>query len=825
MQIEILESSFGLLAPRGSELVARFYERLFEQYPEVKPMFRHVDMAKQEKALLGALALVIKSLRSPDVLIPTLKQLGKKHEGYGTKPEHYDAVRLTLIEVMKEMAGRAFTPKIARAWDEALQTIADVMTGTTATERGNTMKKTKVGGDEMVSAEVPAGSVQADQDKLRMRAIGGVSTAIMMIDRDLVINYANRATVDLIRKNEAEFKSVYPSFNVDGLIGTCIDIFHARPEHQRRMLSDERNLPHRADIRVGKLIFQINVTAIIDDAGHYVGNTLEWYDVTAIRAKENDVARLQNAVEGVTTAIMMIDRDFVITYVNEATRQLLARRESEIRKVFPKFSAATILGSNIDIFHKHPEHQRRMLSDPSVLPHSADIKLGTLTFQIKVSAIKDAAGKYVGNTMEWSDVTEQRDAERQIESLITSATAGRLDDRMDADRYEGFVKKVGLGVNSVMNAVVVPVREAIRVIEALAQGDLTASMAGDFSGEFATLRDQLNASMNTLKNTVLRITQSAQTINSAAMDISEGNANLNKRTQEQSSALEETAASLEEMTATVKQNAGNAMQANQLASGARDSAEKGGQVVNSAVSAMSAITEASKRVADIIGVIEQIAFQTNMLALNAAVEAARAGDQGRGFAVVAAEVRNLAQRSAGAAKEIKSLIQDSQEKVEQGAKLVNRSGETLQEIVGSVNKVSDIIGEINAASEEQASGIDQINSAVTSMDKGTQQNAAMVEEAAAAAESLSDQAREMSNLVSFFKVGDEPQEASVTAAAPARRGTAAVVSSNGRPRVVGTQTMSPATASRPRETSVATRPATNGSPSKTNGNDGGWNEF
>ncbi|HTU59229.1 MAG TPA: methyl-accepting chemotaxis protein, partial [Polyangiales bacterium] len=201
--------------------------------------------------------------------------------------------------------------------------------------------------------------------------------------------------------------------------------------------------------------------------------------------------------------------------------------------------------------------------------------------------------------------------------------------------------------------------------------------------------------------------------------------------------------------------------------GARDAAEKGGQVVGEAVSAMSAITDSSKKVADIIGVIEQIAFQTNMLALNAAVEAARAGDQGRGFAVVAAEVRTLAQRSASAAKEIKSLIQDSNEKVEQGAKLVNRSGETLTAIVTSVKKVSDIIGEIDAASEQQASGIDQINSAIAQMDKNTQQNAAMVEEATAAAESMTEQSRSLTELVRFFKVGESAERAAAPGKKPA----------------------------------------------------------
>jgi methyl-accepting chemotaxis protein len=296
--------------------------------------------------------------------------------------------------------------------------------------------------------------------------------------------------------------------------------------------------------------------------------------------------------------------------------------------------------------------------------------------------------------------------------------------------------------------------ELSAVIDGLSRGDLTTSMTGEYAGEHAALRDKMNATIGSLSTLVSQINQSAETISSGANDISEGTANLNTRTQEQSSSLEETASSLEELTATVKQNANNANQANQLASGARDAAEKGGQVVGAAVAAMSAITEASKKVADIIGVIEQIAFQTNMLALNAAVEAARAGDQGRGFAVVAAEVRTLAQRSASAAKEIKALIQDSQEKVEQGAKLVNRSGDTLHEIVGSVKKVSDIIGEIDAASDQQASGIDQINAAVAQMDKNTQQNAAMVEEATAAAESMTEQARSMAELVRFFRVSD-----------------------------------------------------------------------
>jgi methyl-accepting chemotaxis protein len=595
-------------------------------------------------------------------------------------------------------------------------------------------------------------------------ALDGTTVAVMTIDRDLIINYANRAAHELMRKYEPELRAAFPGFRADALIGACIDQFHKKPEHQRAMLAEPKRFPHVVDIHVGPLTFQIHVTAIMDSAGVHVGNTLEWQDVTAIRARESEVARLQAAVAAASTAIMMVDRNLVITYVNEATMRLLTRRELEIRKVFSRFEASKIVGTCIDDFHKRPEHQRKLLGDPANLPHQADIKVGELTFLIKVSAMLDAAGKYVGSALEWDDVTEQRDAQQQIQKLLAAASQGRLNERISAERYTGFLRNIAEGINGLMDRVVQPFTETKRVIGALASGDLSATMQGDYQGQFASLRDQLNSSMSTLSTMVQQIGDSAETISSGANDIAEGNSNLNTRTQEQSSALEETASSLEELTATVKQNANNANQANQLAAGAQDAAEKGGQVVSAAVTAMSAITEASKKVADIIGVIEQIAFQTNMLALNAAVEAARAGDQGRGFAVVAAEVRTLAQRSASAAKEIKALIQDSQEKVEQGAKLVNRSGETLSEILASVKKVGDIIGEIDAASEQQASGIDQINSAVAQMDKNTQQNAAMVEQATAAAESMTEQARSMAELVRFFKVSRAPQGKALQAA-------------------------------------------------------------
>ena len=275
------------------------------------------------------------------------------------------------------------------------------------------------------------------------------------------------------------------------------------------------------------------------------------------------------------------------------------------------------------------------------------------------------------------------------------------------------------------------------------------------TGEIATLCEGVNGLLDTMSSMISDISETSQTLRTAANEIATGNTDLSQRTEEQAASLEETAASMEELTATVRQNAENAQQANKLASSASDVAVKGGSVVAEVVQTMDGITQASRKIADIIGVIDEIAFQTNILALNAAVEAARAGDQGRGFAVVAAEVRNLAQRSANAAKEIKGLISDSVSKVESGSRLVDTAGKTMEEIVQSVKRVTDIMAEISAASQEQRGGIEQVNNAVTQMDKVTQQNAALVEEAAAAAKSMEDQTGAMAEMVGQFMLSEE----------------------------------------------------------------------
>jgi methyl-accepting chemotaxis protein len=346
------------------------------------------------------------------------------------------------------------------------------------------------------------------------------------------------------------------------------------------------------------------------------------------------------------------------------------------------------------------------------------------------------------------------EAVKETQQVLRAVLGGANDQRISTAGKSGQLKALADAVNSLIDSVLSSVGETQKVVQSAIDGDLTRriSLAGK-TGHFHALSMSVNSLIENIMGVVRDVKFAAGEVFGSSDEISRGNSNLSQRTEQQAAALEETASSMEEMTTTVKQNADNAAQANQLASAARSQAEKGGTVVSEAVLAMQSINVASKKIADIIGVIDEIAFQTNLLALNAAVEAARAGDQGRGFAVVASEVRSLASRSAAAAKEIKTLIQDSVGRVEHGTKLVDDSGHTLTEIVASVKKVSDIVSEIAQASSEQATGIEQVNKAVTAMDEGTQQNAALVEQASAAAESLLDQARQLDARMTKYQVG------------------------------------------------------------------------
>ncbi len=340
----------------------------------------------------------------------------------------------------------------------------------------------------------------------------------------------------------------------------------------------------------------------------------------------------------------------------------------------------------------------------------------------------------------------------EIERLVEAAVAGDFTVRGDAARFQFVFRDIVQSLNQLMSTADGGLHEVGSLLSAVADGDLNRRVEVELPGQFGRLASDANRTVEQLSQIVGQIRQGSDAISSAAAEIAAGNSDLSQRTEQQAASLEETASSMEELTSTVRQNADNARQANQLAIGAAEVAGQGGAVVGEVVQTMNAINASSKKIVDIIGVIDGIAFQTNILALNAAVEAARAGEQGRGFAVVAAEVRSLAQRSANAAKEIKALITDSVVKVEEGSELVDQAGKTMEEIVTSVKRVADIIADISAASQEQTAGIDQVNQAITQMDEGTQQNAALVEEASAAARSMEQQAEQLVQTVAVFRL-------------------------------------------------------------------------
>src|SRR5450830_506970 len=375
-----------------------------------------------------------------------------------------------------------------------------------------------------------------------------------------------------------------------------------------------------------------------------------------------------------------------------------------------------------------------------------------------------------------------------------------------------------LAVHFVLRGIVLrPLNEAVDLLDQVAKGDLSMTVMAPGSNEIGRLFSAIISMQQSLLNTVSRVRSSTAIINSGAKEIASGNLDLSSRTESQASSLQETAASMEQLTGTVKQNAENAQQANQLALSASQTAVKGGEVVSQVVDTMEAINASSKKIVDIISVIDGIAFQTNILALNAAVEAARAGEQGRGFAVVASEVRSLAQRSASAAKEIKGLISDSVEKVDSGSRLVEHAGQTMSEVVESVRRVTDIVSEISAASREQSEGINQVNQAITQMDAVTQQNAALVEQAAAAAQSLQMQAVTLADAVSIFRI-----DATQTANLSVRTATPAV-SVTPKKTVIAAVRTAPVVATAPAAVAaIAAKPARNTAPT---GSDEDWEQF
>lgn len=485
-------------------------------------------------------------------------------------------------------------------------------------------------------------------------------------------------------------------------------------------------------------------------------------EISNTREIATKALRVERALENVSSSVMLANNNLEIIFMNKSVQDLFKNAEEDIRRQLPNFDSSKLMGANIDQFHKNPAHQRNLLAKLDSV-FSSSLEVGGRHMNIVANPVKDADGSRVGVVVEWLDRTREVKIEQEIESIVESVKAGRLDQRLSLADKQGFFAKLSEGINELTDVIERAFADIGSTMESMAEGDLTNRITSDYQGVYLTCKNDINATIDKLSEIFGQVNESAIFINNSSQEIASGNNNLSQRAEQQAANLEQTAASMEQLTSTVKNNADNAQQANQVASNARELAEKGGNVVTAAVAAMQEINESSNKIADIIGVIDEIAFQTNLLALNASVEAARAGEQGRGFSVVATEVRNLAQRSATAARESKELIQNSVQKVRAGSEFVNQTGTALSEIVTGVKRVGDIVAAIANASVEQSAGIAQVNQAVSQMDEITQQNAALAEQASAASVSMSDLSTNMVELLSFFRLENQSTQAAPVA--------------------------------------------------------------
>ncbi len=549
------------------------------------------------------------------------------------------------------------------------------------------------------SGQQGVASEQSAVESARLKqALDVAATNVMVADEQLNIVYANHSLTAMLQLAEADIRKQLPHFSAATVIGTNIDVFHKNPAHQRGMLAALTGT-HKAALEIGGRRFQLIVNPIINEQGKRLGTVVEWQDQTdaiAARDREQQQAaenqRIKNALDKCSTNVMIANDTNEIVYMNESQLTMLQGNEAELRKTLPQFDTRTLLGQNIDIFHKNPAHQRNLLGGLT-RTHKAEIRVGELVFSLTANPILSTQGSRLGTVVEWKDRTAEAHAEAEISSLVDGATQGDLAQRMGVEGKTGFFKLLG---------------------------------------------EKFNQLIDTVSQTIVEVQAAASQLSMAAHQVSDTSQSLSMSASSQAASVEETSASLHEMASSIKQNSDNANITDGMATKAAKEALEGGDAVVRTVDAM-------KEIAKKISIIDDIAYQTNLLALNAAIEAARAGEHGRGFAVVAAEVRKLAERSQVAAQEIGHLAGSSVEQAEM-------AGTLLKQMVPSINRTSELVQEIAAASGEQSEGVTQISSAVEHLNSATQQNAAAAEELSATSEELSAQATRLQTLMAYFRL-------------------------------------------------------------------------
>lgn len=597
-------------------------------------------------------------------------------------------------------------------------------------------------------------------------ALDNSASNVLMLDNDVQIIYMNKAMLAAMTGASVARLDGEPNRSGKPM---SQDVFHFIAAYYRENQAKlKKHFSHLTSLEREEFVIDgdtyiVTTSPVTEHNGSRLGAVIEWKNITdellAQAQKEKELenqkieaqrnARIKQALDNVSTNVLVLDAEQTVIYQNDAITDLFKNREGELQR--------SVLGFDATKLHMQPAAKLVPTNAHDVTVFGAlrstveqEVEYGDLTFRITATPVLED-GETIGSVCEVVDRTEELLAEREVEALVEAAAFGDLTRRVTEEGKDGFLLKLASGLNTIMDTVSSAVKELGDVFEGMADGDLTHHVSGDYQGTFQKLKEDANKVVSELSTVVNQIRLSANTVATGANDIADGSHDLQQRSAQQTKSIEQASNNLKLISDSVRMQASDAAEANDIAAKTESLASNGGDVVNKAIEAMTEINQSSQKIADIISIIDEIAFQTNLLALNAAVESARAGEQGRGFAVVANEVRNLAQRSAKAAREITDLIKDSVQKVENGSSLVNASGETLKDIVGSVQQVSAMISSVSEKAREQSESVENVSGEVSSVDQGLQQNATVVDETVNGSKAMATQASEMLERLAFFK--------------------------------------------------------------------------
>ncbi len=554
-------------------------------------------------------------------------------------------------------------------------------------------------------------------------ALDNLHTNVFIADASLRLVYMNRRARATLQAVAGEVRK---AFNVDAnnLLGLSIHTFHSRPDEIEKILSNPANLPRKADLRFGDVVLETHINAVVGPGGEIVGYVVNWEEVGAARRAAAEAVVRNAMIESAPINILLADRNLNIVYANPATLKNLR----PLAHLLPA-PVDELVGSNIDMFHKNPALQRKLLAGPKGLPVRSVIAVGDQSLDLLVSAVYDEHGEYIGPMVTWENITERLRLEAESKRL-------RAESERNAQQLERKVAQL------------------LETVHVAAAGDLTIAVPVSGADAVGQLGDGLQRIIYSLRSVVMQIQEAAQQFIEGARVVSEGSTSLSDGAQTQSAEVEAMSASIQSLNKMIQSVADNARGADRIAAETSKRAEEGGVAVGKSIEAMKLIDRSSEQIGEIVGVMSEIASQTNLLALNAAIEAARAGEHGLGFAVVADEVRRLAERSSDAAKEIAGLIRESTQRVREGATLSRQTGDALTKIIEGVESTARSISEIASATEEQAQTARDVSTAIQNVARVTENNASAAAEMSGSAEALSGQFRRLMELVGAFRVED-----------------------------------------------------------------------